>query len=113
MAAGAVAALKLPLMSVSDENIKTREKYDALNNRLNRLVAGSTVGSAASLLKEGEQSSEEKETMKETEKAQETMKEIASAKALNDVLFRQNMKLAQQNTKLEEGLTYVRSLPAK
>jgi hypothetical protein len=109
MAAGAVAALKLPLMSVSDENIKTREKYDTLNNRLNRLVAGS----AASLLQEGEQSSEEKETMKEKERAQETVKEIASAKALNDVLFRQNMKLAQQNTNLEEGLTYVRSLPAK
>lgn len=97
MAAGAVAALKLPLLTVSDENIATREKYDEVNNRLNRLVAGS----ATSLLQEGDEGSEER-----------TAQEIASVKALNEVLFRQNMKLAKQNTLLEEGLQYARSMPA-
>ena len=42
VAGGAMAALSLPLMSVSDENLKTRGEYDQLNTKLNRMVAGGT-----------------------------------------------------------------------
>jgi hypothetical protein len=98
VAAGTMAALKLPLLSVNEKNQKTRESYDALKTRLNRMVAAGTM----SFLQEADNSNST---------AASTANEIQAITALNKLLLRQNMKLAKQNDVLEQGLQYAKSLP--
>merc|ERR1719263_435920 len=76
VASGAMAALKLPLLSVTDENVKTREKYDALKNRLNRMVAAGTM----SFLQEADHSESSKRLASTTD-------EIHAVTALNKLLL--------------------------
>lgn len=109
VAQGQVANMKLPLLVSSDANVAITKKYNEVQSTLNEHLAR-----ASSLLQEKDlkPSSLLQENSKVHLRNPKTRKEeISAIKKLNDMLYQQGSKLAQQNSFLEKGLSYVKGLP--
>jgi hypothetical protein len=102
-ALGAMESLELPMKTISSQNQRTDAKFSDVQRRMTELSQG---GSRASSLLQAQHLRLEPGSLLETSESQEAeiADEIAAVKALNEELYNQNMKLSQQNSRLQDGL---------